>query len=118
MRLLVLAASVLLAGCHAFYSVRGTVTSCRGGAPVAGAVVDLSYPGEHGKNTSNDDGTFQVSVNDPPNDREGTLAVTAPGYTGLTRSVHDGDRLALCLEAVAEGGRRVPRLETPSGSSE
>ena len=90
-------ASLLLAGCHAFYNVRGTIANCRSGAPIAGAVVDLSYPGEHGKNKSNDDGTFLVAVNDPPNTSEGTLKVTAPGYNDVTRTVHDGDRLTLCL---------------------
>ncbi len=111
MPLLLLAASLLLAGCHAFYNVRGAITNCRSGAPVAGAVVDLSYPGERGKNTSNDDGTFQVAVNDPPNTREGTLKVTAPGYTDLTRSVHDGDRLTLCLDEAAKPSALEFRVE-------
>jgi hypothetical protein len=98
MRLVLLAAASLLAGgCHSFYRVQGTVTSCATSAPIAGAHLDLSYPGEHGVNETEADGTFVVAVNDPPNDRVGRLVITAPGYRTVMQLVRDGERVEICL---------------------
>lgn len=101
-RALALIAVLATSGCHAFYLVRGTVTSCATRVPLAGAHVDLRYPGEHGVNESEANGEFSVAVNDPPNDREGTLTVTAPGHRPETRTVHHGDRVEVCLQDEAK----------------
>ena len=99
MRFVALPGVVLLAGgCHAFYSVSGTVTSCATGAPIEKAHLDLSYPGEHGVNETEADGTFTVAVNDPPGDNEGTLVVTAEGHRPETRTVRDKERVEVCLQ--------------------
>jgi len=65
MRLALLAVLAAVGGRDAFYNVRGTVASCRTGAPVAGAKVDLRYPGEHGAAPTDEAGAFSVSANDP-----------------------------------------------------
>ena len=96
-----IAAMASAPGCHAFYTVSGTVTSCRTGAPITGAKLDLSYPGERGVNETEADGTFTVGVNDPPGNEEATLVVTAPGYQPETRTVHDKERVEVCLEEAA-----------------
>jgi hypothetical protein len=87
-----------LAGCDAFYNVRGTVASCRTGAPVAGASVDLRYPGEHGRGPTDQSGKFSVSANDPPGTNPATLTVAAPGFKSEKRTVHDGDQVNVCLQ--------------------
>jgi hypothetical protein len=102
MRLALLAALlVTIAGCDAFYQVRGKVTTCGTKAPVAGANVDLRYPGEHGAGKTEEGGQFRVSANDPPNTQPAKLTITATGFKSETRTVHDGDIVDVCLESSA-----------------
>ncbi len=89
---------VVLAGCDAFYQVRGTVTTCATRAPVPGARVDLRYPGEHGAGKTEADGKFRVAANDPPGTNPATLTVAAPGFRSEKRTVHDGDDVRVCLQ--------------------
>ncbi len=98
MRVALLAVVVSVAGCDAFYNVRGTITSCHTGAPVAGAKVDLRYPGEHGAGKTEQNGQFRVAANDPPNTTPATLTVVAPGFRTEKRTVHDGDDVEVCLQ--------------------
>jgi hypothetical protein len=99
MRLVALAVVlVAAAGCDRFYTVRGTVASCRTGAPVPGAIVHLHYPGERDCGATDEKGAFVVSPNDPPGTQPGTLTVAASGYRTVTRTVHDGEQVNVCLQ--------------------
>jgi hypothetical protein len=99
MRLALVAVVLVTAtGCDAFYNVRGKVTSCANNAPVAGAKVDLSYPGEHGGAPTDDGGIFSVSANDPPGENPATLTVAARGFRAEKRTVHNGDDVHVCLQ--------------------
>lgn len=103
-----IALAVMVAACDRFYSVRGNVTSCATRAPLAGASVDLSYPGEHGASQTKPDGNFSVAVNDPPNDRAATLVVKAPQHQPASLAVHDKQHVDVCLEEAPPAAGPAP----------
>lgn len=108
---LALAALVLaLGGCDTFFQVRGTLTDCATGIPIAGAtVVTATDPGAWGgpeteMTTTDAKGHFEASL-DKPMDEAATITFSKSGFVPLS---HDFKGLPtwpyqidFCLDAAA-----------------
>jgi hypothetical protein len=79
--------SLAFVRCDAFYGVSGRVTSCVDQRPVPGALLHLESHGKRGNEVSQEDGSYDVLLNDPPGDDPSRLTIAKPGFRTLVREV-------------------------------
>ena len=114
-----LLASALAAtsGCDAFFELRGTVSDCGSGAPIAAAQVvaevDPSYASETGHGETDAAGRYTIHLNKPPS-APVTITFRQTGFSDLSRHFNGIPTtpyvLDVCLPPVAAS---APRPRAP-----
>lgn len=110
---LLLAAGALAAasGCDAFFELRGTVSDCGSGAPIAAArvvaAVDPSYASETGSYETDAAGRYTIHLNKPPS-APVTITFSKTGFSDLSRHFNGIPTTPYVLDVCLPPGATSP----------